>query len=1016
VSGNGPADEILDMCPACSKRPLPVEGEMTKATAKASSAPGYCPSYGGSHSYEYLSSVTYTQNPGGTMTITVDIYIANPDGCIYGEPCPAYDDSPEYVNVWIDWNGDKDFYDSGEKVMDVALTGYLGINYHGTMTTSGIITVPPDAVNSTWMRVNLGWGYDPNDPCTEYWTWGNVVDKEVQVQVVEPPKIEEIIITPTNPETTKDVTLEAKITDASGYEIEHTSWTFDLPVGFILTGNPKTFEPAAGTHGNRIVECQIFYKNTATGETGMDSKTKEFELFFVKGQPHPNIADEDRDGDPNWFEYWRGALGSPPVNYKPGVNWGSASIATGAVSIGDNAGFGPDPRHAKIGIDCYYGVMTHELQHRSDIRYTIGKYGSVSTVPAANDTDGDRLPNEIDPFPNTVNGAGYPEYAGSWVGDWEYKARQVENVTASNSLDWANPGKQSNGVNNPHSYASQSIAYNNGGFWYLDQTGGVQAEFTGNYYDYGIDTDGDGLYDYLILEVEVNVTAAGNYTLIGGLEGADYTLWTVSSGYLGVGVQTIVLNFDGLEIRQHREDGPYPISLTIESGFSLEHVFSTYNTSAYSYADFERQATEFTCTYSDYGTDTDGDGLYNYLTAELSVNITTAGDYTLEGWLYDKNGTAMMMANNSTYLDIGDQLVLFSFDGLTLRRYRVDGPYNLKYLKLYDENDTQIDFIYDAYNTSAYNYTDFQSPTTSFRDTYSDYGLDTNGDGFFEYLTVEIGLNVTTAGNYTTHGGLHDCYGNETTIGIYNLTYLNAGNQTVTLNFDGSFIYKHGVNGSFNLTNLLLYDGNGTLIDNSYYAYTTSAYNYTDFQPLIRLTGNYSDYGTDTDSNGLFDNLTVEVRVMLANEGYCVVTARLVDSIGEEIIWASNTSWLSANQSQTIQLNFDGISINKHGVDGPYHLRDVYAYHTGDPTQPDYIFDAYITDAYNYTDFESLRGDLNSDGILTPADALICLQIAVGSRPCDAATLAAADVSGDNRVTSLDALMILQAASGAITL
>ncbi len=53
----------------------------------------------------------------------------------------------------------------------------------------------------------------------------------------------------------------------------------------------------------------------------------------------------------------------------------------------------------------------------------------------------------------------------------------------------------------------------------------------------------------------------------------------------------------------------------------------------------------------------------------------------------------------------------------------------------------------------------------------------------------------------------------------------------------------------------------------------------------------------------------------------------------------------------------------------------------------------------------------------TPADAAIALAIAAGgSASCDPATLAAADVSGDNRVTSLDALMILQAAADAIEL
>ena len=63
------------------------------------------------------------------------------------------------------------------------------------------------------------------------------------------------------------------------------------------------------------------------------------------------------------------------------------------------------------------------------------------------------------------------------------------------------------------------------------------------------------------------------------------------------------------------------------------------------------------------------------------------------------------------------------------------------------------------------------------------------------------------------------------------------------------------------------------------------------------------------------------------------------------------------------------------------------------------------------------KGDLNGDNRITPADAAIALEIAVGgSASCDPATFAAADVSGDDMVTSLDALMILQAAAGGIAL
>ena len=50
------------------------------------------------------------------------------------------------------------------------------------------------------------------------------------------------------------------------------------------------------------------------------------------------------------------------------------------------------------------------------------------------------------------------------------------------------------------------------------------------------------------------------------------------------------------------------------------------------------------------------------------------------------------------------------------------------------------------------------------------------------------------------------------------------------------------------------------------------------------------------------------------------------------------------------------------------------------------------------------------------ADAVIALEIATGGRPCDVATLAAADIDRDGQITALDALLILQAAAGAINL
>jgi hypothetical protein len=67
-------------------------------------------------------------------------------------------------------------------------------------------------------------------------------------------------------------------------------------------------------------------------------------------------------------------------------------------------------------------------------------------------------------------------------------------------------------------------------------------------------------------------------------------------------------------------------------------------------------------------------------------------------------------------------------------------------------------------------------------------------------------------------------------------------------------------------------------------------------------------------------------------------------------------------------------------------------------------------DAFYRFEFEltgDIKGDLNGDGQVTMADAVIALWMAASGEQSDDA-----DVSGDGVVTSLDALMILQAAVG----
>lgn len=120
---------------------------------------------------------------------------------------------------------------------------------------------------------------------------------------------------------------------------------------------------------------------------------------------------------------------------------------------------------------------------------------------------------------------------------------------------------------------------------------------------------------------------------------------------------------------------------------------------------------EFNDVYSDYGEDTEGDGLYNYLTIDVGVNVTNAGNYQVSGELYE-TGTYnhVCYAYKSVYLTQGTQTAQLKFDDIKIRNNGYNGTFDLKYLYLYDPSTgDQLDYLYDAYTTSYYNYTDFQA-------------------------------------------------------------------------------------------------------------------------------------------------------------------------------------------------------------------------------------------------------------------------------------------------------------------
>jgi hypothetical protein len=263
-------------------------------------------------------------------------------------------------------------------------------------------------------------------------------------------------------------------------------------------------------------------------------------------------------------------------------------------------------------------------------------------------------------------------------------------------------------------------------------------------------------------------------------------------------------------------------SVTVASGTNMKHTVAAY-------ADFLNDTiTVMTVAggYSDYGTDADGDGYYDYLTIKVGVDVTSAGWYRVSGDLYDKNWSYIEHGYYYGYLDTGSQTVELIFDGMKIRRNGVDGPFYLRYIYLYDDYYNQLDYEYE-YETSAYNYTQFQKSPAELVGFY-DYPVDINNDTYYDYLTIEAFVNVSTNGTYRVEGSLYDAEwnyidykSNET----YLTTDVNAG--VIKLNFDGKTIRVSGVNGSLYLYTYL-YNASYKLSEDKY---RTHPYYYEDFSP-----------------------------------------------------------------------------------------------------------------------------------------------------------------------------------------
>jgi len=374
----------------------------------------------------------------------------------------------------------------------------------------------------------------------------------------------------------------------------------------------------------------------------------------------------------------------------------------------------------------------------------------------------------------------------------------------------------------------------------------------------------------------------------------------------------------------------------------------------------------------DYGLDLDGDGYFDQLVIELEVNAAQAGTYWLEADLgVDRQVPALVWTGGLVAAAVvradlaeGTHTIQLAFDGLQISASKVDGPYVLKYLSITDvDNPTPDDFADRAlgywsslYTTAAYQAYDFQNRGAALSGQVIERGLDADGDGLYESLSLDVGLDMFKPGTYTVQGDLYD--GLERFVARATWT---GTDSTALLQFNE----LPGTVGPYTLRDVYLLNADGEIVDSLVEEYTTQQVveaegrtHIVDQADLMEaqgiLPGAYSDSGQDLDGDGLYDRLMISAQVEVEEAGQYRLEGWLEGADDSLIQWTSSDPVSLDVGTHGLSLVFNGSAVHARKADGPFTLMALKLLRGSGYEVLDEVDVAYTTSSYTYDQFESL--------------------------------------------------------------
>ncbi|UCG90215.1 MAG: hypothetical protein JSU57_00375, partial [Candidatus Heimdallarchaeota archaeon] len=493
--------------------------------------------------------------------------------------------------------------------------------------------------------------------------------------------------------------------------------------------------------------------------------------------------------------------------------------------------------------------------------------------------------------------------------------------------------------------------------------------------DYPIDDNGDGLYDYLVIDNISLTSITQSMYLLGVLKSSNAQCLGIDETIISPSDNAISLSFHGQPINAIGSNGYYEVWVSLSTnsacqGFNLILMYIT--SQAYKANEFEEASAVIIGFVSDEGHDADGDNLFDEITLEVILQVQQEGYYHLRLILESNNIYAIETQNFTGdwegYLNVGIETVMANVSTSKFYAAQLNGPYSVDMAYIaYREWWWQYpqNYLINAYTTGIYNYTEFDPPAAFLTGTYSDQGVDTDGDGKFNQLVIEVEINVTFAGFYYLYLEISSMKDN-IPYGEGSGKDCDVGINILAVFFDVavSTVYSRQLNTSYVIDQIKFLENGGEV----YTPYTTRIYNYTEFDPPAAfLTGTYSDRGADTDGDGKFNQLAIEVEINVTFTGPYNLELELSSTKND--ITFQEESGESFNVGIHTVVVFFNVSflVYSHQENTSYVIDWVRLYGDGGEVYP-----AYTTRIYNYTEFDPpavfLTGTYKDRGADTDGD------------------------------------------------